>query len=439
MAILITAPVGTGKTLQCMELIFSYLNEGREVFTNIIGLKITGARVVNSTPYYPFDWRDLPDGAVLIWDEAHEHPAFSERDLLKNYKIEYYENELFQAEKLNIPDTKKKALIAQIEKEYAKALRQRKEQIMDIGLSMSMHRQFGMEIILVTQNPTKLNKDVLGNITIHHVMRRKFGFEGANIWTFGEAMTTWGKSVADSALVKRYWRFPKHLYKFYISAEQHNVKKYFPKKYYAYACIPLLIFYLGYAKARETGFMGLVPKADQVQEVKNNPSDPKEMSYEAQIVELKPDDPAQIALDKLQAESMGMTLEQYQDLKNPEKRNQQIEQVQKQYDVSNPFDYSYMQPPPVTANRVFSGCLNNIPYDQQGSRIHDAPKDLCTRLIKHGDRPFNPYKHVNTNEPTMVTQNNNPQITQPVIKQNYQTLSDEEMAKYQLAKEKGLI
>ncbi|WP_445346530.1 zonular occludens toxin domain-containing protein [Acinetobacter bohemicus] len=437
MAILITAPVGTGKTLQCMELIFSYLNEGREVFTNIIGLKITGARVVNSTPYYPFDWRDLPDGAVLIWDEAHEHPAFSERDLLKNYKIEYYENELFQAEKLNIPDTKKKALIAQIEKEYAKALRQRKEQIMDIGLSMSMHRQFGMEIILVTQNPTKLNKDVLGNITIHHVMRRKFGFEGANIWTFGEAMTTWGKSVADSALVKKYWRFPKHLYKFYISAEQHNVKKYFPKKYYVYACVPLLIFYLGYAKARETGFMGLVPKADQVEQVKTDPK--AETGFEAEIVKLDENSPERLALDKLQAESLGMTLEQYQDLKNPEKRNTEIAVVQKQYDVSNPFDYSYMQPPPVAANRVFSGCLNNVAYDQQGSVIHDAPKDLCTRLIKHGDRPFNPYKQVNNYGSTMVTQNNNPQVDQSATKQNNPTLSPEEMAKYQLAKERGLI
>ena len=441
MAILITAPVGTGKTLKCMEIIFAYLNEGREVYTNIIGLKITGVRLVESTFYYPFDWRDLPIGAVLVWDEAHEHPAYAERDLLKNYKIEFYENEIFKASKLDIPDTKKKSLIAQLEKDYSRALRERKEQILDIGLTMSMHRQFGIEIVLVTQNPTKLNKDVLGNVTIHHVMRRKFGFDAANIWTFGEAMTTWGKSVADSALVKNYWRFPKHLYKFYISSEEHNVKKYFPKKYYAYACIPLLIFYLGYAKARETGFMGLVPKADQVEEVKQNPSDPKEMGYNAQVVELDPKQ--RDALDKLEAESLGMTLEQYQDLKNPEKRNQEIEQVQKQYNVSNPFDYSYMQAPPVTAQRVFSGCLNNIAYDQQGSVIHDAPKDLCTRLIKHGDRPFNPYKQVNNYDNRMVTQDRNPEVNQNHnqndTKQNYQTLSPEEMAKYQLAKEKGLI
>lgn len=437
MAILITAPLGTGKTLYTIELIFQYLNQGRPVYSNIVGLKIVGVINVDSTAQSPFDWRDLPNDAVLFFDEAHEHPAYSERDLLKNLTIEYYEQELKKVELLDVTDTKKKSITAQIEKDYAKALRRKKEEILDIGLSMSMHRHFGQEIVLISQNPTKLNKDVLGNVTIHHVMRRKFGLDAANIWTFGEAMTTWGKSVADSALVKKYWRFPKHLYKFYVSSEKHNVKKYFPKKYYAYACIPLLIFYLGYAKARETGFMGLIPKADQVEQVKQNPSDPKEMGYEAQVVEL--DLKERDALDKLEAESLGMTLEQYQDLKNPEKRNMQLAVNQKQYDISNPFDYSYMQPAPVTTNRVFSGCLNNIAYDQQGSVIHDAPKDLCTRLIKHGDRPFNPYKQVNNYEPTMVTQNNNSQADQSAAKQNYQTLSPEEMAKYQLAKEKGLI
>lgn len=437
MAILITAPLGTGKTLYTIELIFQYLNQGRPVYSNIVGLKIVGVINVDSTAQSPFDWRDLPNDAVLFFDEAHEHPAYSERDLLKNLTIEYYEQELKKVELLDVTDTKKKSITAQIEKDYAKALRRKKEEILDIGLSMSMHRHFGQEIVLISQNPTKLNKDVLGNVTIHHVMRRKFGLDAANIWTFGEAMTTWGKSVADSALVKKYWRFPKHLYKFYVSSEKHNVKKYFPKKYYAYACIPLLIFYLGYAKARETGFMGLIPKADQVEQVKQNPSDPKEMGYEAQVVEL--DLKEREALDKLEAESLGMTLEQYQDLKNPEKRNMQLAVNQKQYDISNPFDYSYMQPAPVTANRVFSGCLNNIAYDQQGSVIHDAPKDLCTRLMKHGDRPFNPYKQANNYGSTMVTQNNNSQADQPTVKQNYQIISTEEMEKYQLAKEKGLI
>lgn len=266
MAQLITAPVGTGKTLKCIELCFKYLNEGREVYTNIIGIKVSGVRVIESNNLQPFDWRDLPNGSVLIFDEAHEHPAFSERDLLRNHKIQYWEDELKRINTLDLPATKRKELLTQTKEIYSKQLKDEKEKILDIGISMSMHRHFDIELILVTQNPTKLNRDVLGNITIHKVMRRKFGFEAANIWTFGEAMTTWGKTVADGALVKEYWKFPKHLFKFYNSAESHNVEKYFPKKYYAFACIPLLIFYLGYSKASETGFFGLFPKDEVVQE-----------------------------------------------------------------------------------------------------------------------------------------------------------------------------
>lgn len=440
MAILITAPLGTGKTLYTIQLIFEYLNQGRPVYSNIVGLKIPGVIGVDSTAHHPFDWRDLPNDAVLFFDEAHEHPAYSERDLLKSLTIDEYEQKLKQIDNLELTDTKKKALFAQTEKEYARALKRKKEDIIDIGLSMSMHRHFGQEIVLITQNPTKLNKDVLGNVTIHHVMRRKFGFEAANIWTFGEAMTTWGKSVADSALVKTYWRFPKHLYNFYVSSEKHNVKKYFPKKYYAYACIPLLIMYLGYHKARETGFFGLVPKGDTV---KTEPVQPStDMGYSAKIVELPEDDPKKHELEKLQAQNMGLTLEQYRDLKNPEKRNAEMALTQKQYDANNPFDYSYLQGSPVANQRVFSGCLNNTPYDQQGSILTDAPKDLCKRVLA-GERPYNPYRQLNSTPPTMVTQTNIQPVsqvnTQVESKPNNQTLSPEDLAKFQKAKELGLI
>src|SRR5690606_699378 len=183
---------------------------------------------------------------------------------------------------------------------------------MDIGLSMSMHRHFNQEIVLITQNPTKLNKDVLGNVTIHHVMRRKFGFEAATIWTFGEAMTTWGKSVADGALVKKQWKFPKHLFKFYKSAEGHNVQKYFPKKYYAIAMIPVLLFGTGIMKAKETGFFGIFGGSDtQVSDIKPEPILIQEGDTRTQ---------AEI-LEQHAADQAGMSLEQYRASQNPTLQN----------------------------------------------------------------------------------------------------------------------
>ena len=128
MAILITAPLGTGKTLKTIELIFEYLNQGRLVYTNIIGLKIPGVISINSNINDPLDWRDLPDGCVIIIDEAHEHPALSERDLLKNLKIDYYESELKRLADIDAPKTQ----IAELEKLYSKVLKRRKEEILDI-------------------------------------------------------------------------------------------------------------------------------------------------------------------------------------------------------------------------------------------------------------------------------------------------------------------
>ena len=67
---------------------FKELNKGRVVYTNIIDIKIPGVISVSSSVHQPFDWRDLPNGCVLVWDEAHEHPAFSEQDLLKDFTID---------------------------------------------------------------------------------------------------------------------------------------------------------------------------------------------------------------------------------------------------------------------------------------------------------------------------------------------------------------
>lgn len=449
MAILITAPLGTGKTLKTIELIFEYLNQGRPVYTNIVGLKIPGVFSVNSNINNPLDWRDLPNEAVLFIDEAHEHPALSERDLLKNLTIQHYEDELKRLENLeDVTETHRKSLISKCTSEYAKALKRKKEEIMDIGLSMSMHRHFGQEIIFITQNPTKLNKDALSNVTIHYVMRRKFGMEAATVWTFGEAMTTWGKSVAEGALNKEIWRFPKHLYKFYVSSEKHNVKKYFPKKYYAYACIPLLIFGLGYSKAKETGFFGLVPKDETAA-----------MQPENQVIQIKEGDsrPQSEIIEEAKAKELGMTVEQYRAMNQPQPlQNLDFEcrkavnveraecvqwmsnlgqQVQTaSYDPNDPYGFH----PPVQVQihdyPRLSGCAKfgdkYYAFDQQGNKMPNIKQNDCKRWMA-GEKPFNysqqPQQAMNY---APSTQADNTQPREPTVY---------EIAQMQEAKSQGLI
>lgn len=259
MSILISAPIRTGKTLYVMKCIFDELNKGRMVYTNIVGIKVDGVISVASSIDEPFDWRDLPNGSVLVWDEAHEHPAFSSEDLLKEFKIDEteYNQKIDAINDLSITQTEKKRRIDQIERKKRDELNKRKEQIKDIGRGLLLHGHFGIEIYFITQRPAKLNPDVLASVTTHFVMRRKFGMDAAMIWEFGEAMTSWSKSTAEIALNKRLWRYPKHLYNFYTSSESHQVKKSFPVEVTVYSLIAVCLIGFGLIKAQSTGFFGL--------------------------------------------------------------------------------------------------------------------------------------------------------------------------------------
>jgi zona occludens toxin len=261
MSILISAPIRTGKTLFVMKCIFEELNKGRMVYTNIVGINVEGVISVSSSLGDPFNWADLPNGCALIWDEAHEHPSFSEKDLLKNYELpnKCQFDEIIEKVKLDqiLTTTEKKLRIETVEKAYKKSLERKKEEIRDIGAALLMHGHYGIEIYFITQRVTKLNTDVLASVTTHFVMRRKYGMDAAMIWEFGEAMSTWSKSTAEIALNKTLWRYPKHLYKFYKSSENHQVRKSFPTKYLLFALLPISLFLFGFSNAKETGFFGL--------------------------------------------------------------------------------------------------------------------------------------------------------------------------------------
>ena len=234
MLYLISAPPRTGKTLKAIEIIFKHLNQGRVVYTNIVGIKIPGVITFTSETQNPHDWRDLPNDSVVIYDEAHEHPAFADRNLIQD--------------------------------------KQKMAQIRDIGISLTLHGHFGFDIYMITQNPRLLCAEVLASVGTHYIMRRKFGYDMATIFEYAEAKTTFSKHTAADALNKTFWRYPKHLYKFYVSSEVHNIKNTFPVKYYAFALMPLLLFGYAFLNAQDTGFFGLFNKDQKIETKQQNNS-----------------------------------------------------------------------------------------------------------------------------------------------------------------------
>ena len=241
MLTLISATPGSGKTLKAVELIYEHLNKGYVVYSNILGLKVPGVIKIDSD----CDWRDLDHfrrtnpgmektPIAVFYDEAHEHPAFSEKDLLKNYYIDRTDYD-FEIDFISIDDsltaTQKKQKIDDVNKRYKRALEDKKESIRDIGYALSMHRHFGFDIFLITQSPKKLAVHILADVGTQLHLRRVFKMKRATIYEFPEAHATVYKSIRDDAINKTIWKFPKHLYGSYTSTEVDTHKGSIPLKY----------------------------------------------------------------------------------------------------------------------------------------------------------------------------------------------------------------
>ena len=371
MQTLISAPPRTGKSLYCMSLIdqLSRKHPNRRIYTNIIGINYPGVLTINSTPEKPFDWRDLPDGSIIFFDEAHEHPAFSAQDLLGTART----------------DAEKK----------------RKAEILDIGDSLTLHGHFGFDIYLITQNPKLLREQVRAACSVHYVMRRLWGLDVAMIYEFAEVQTYFANATRKQALSVKRFRYPKNLYKYYVSSNVHNIQKRVPLLYMAFFAIPVAIFAMGYSKASETGFFGLFPKDEVVQE--------------------KPiEQPEYVMLDAKQGQTPEQVLAQYKENFNPDIECRKamnidlpeciswFDQLTKQqssvlpdgqvfqavvYDPDKPYDFEYkpqIQPQDFPRMSGVMTLANGrlMAIDQQGNYMSNISQDDCRKWLS-GYRPFN--------------------------------------------------
>lgn len=251
MLTLISATPGSGKTLKAVEIIYELLNKGYVVYANILGLKIPGVIDISSQE----DWRDLDNfrrvkpgmektPIAVFYDEAHEHAAFAEKDLLKNYEIDRSDYD-FEIDYINIDNltiTQKKQKIDDVNRRYKAQLERKKEEIREIGYALSMHRHFGFDIYLITQSPKKLASHILADVGCQLHLRRVFKMKRSTIYEFPEAHATVYKSIRDDAINKTIWKFPKHLYGTYTSTEVDTHKGNIPAKY----IIILLIIFVGF-------------------------------------------------------------------------------------------------------------------------------------------------------------------------------------------------
>lgn len=168
---LITGTPGAGKTLFTVTKLIKEINDNpeRPIYSDIKGLKIEGVLPA------PDDWRDAPEGSLLIYDECQYKPMFQkDRGRTKYAAVK----------------------------------------------DLTTHRHTGKDIWLITQSPNFLHADLLALVGEHIHLDRPMGAKLANVYKWRTAQdkpngTTVKKRAEDTWLFK----YDKNIFKYYQSVD----------------------------------------------------------------------------------------------------------------------------------------------------------------------------------------------------------------------------
>lgn len=171
MITLITGTPGSGKTLYAVTRLIKEINTNpdRPVYSDIKGLKIEGVHPV------PDDWRDTPEGSLLIYDECQYREMFT---------------------------------------------RARGKTKFQAILDLTTHRHTGRDIWLITQSPHFLHVDVLAVVGEHIHVDRPMGAKLANIYKWRQAeQKPQGRTVKDKAESRSLFKYDKDIFNYYSSVD----------------------------------------------------------------------------------------------------------------------------------------------------------------------------------------------------------------------------
>lgn len=245
---------------------------------------------------------------------------------------------------------------------------------------LHIHRHVGIDIILITQMPGRIDKHVRDLVGAHfHIHKTPLGLRMRYFWDYCENNPKTGMKNARAEVYK----FDKKAFGLYKSAEIHTKVK-TPKSRVLYI-IPIAFLVLGIS-----AFMGyklLIGLGNKEEIVANNQNIPTE-----QIESHLPQDFNRMAVKSSQnvGNSMG------QQLSSREDRHLTEEMLKPTIDgrvESKPIYDSVrqvrqMEYPVACISGGISGCSC---YSSQGSAIKEIDKKTCNDYVKNG-LPFNPYK-----------------------------------------------
>lgn len=187
MITLITAVPGSGKTLYSIGLIIKALEEGRQVYHNINGLKVDKFPNNHNLHDAPKDWRDTPHGSLVIYDECQQeglYPATAQRGIVSDERI----------------------------------------------TSMEIHRHSGHDLVFITQAPTFVHHHVRKLVGRHIHLYRAHGIKGAAIYEWSHTCDSPNDRREQERSISTVWKFPTSHFEYYQSATIHTHKFRIPWK-----------------------------------------------------------------------------------------------------------------------------------------------------------------------------------------------------------------
>ena len=346
----ITGKPGAFKTAFFMETALEIIKEGRlTVFSNVRGLKAE-KYALNTMEHFK-DWVDYPEGTCFFIDEVQEFT----RDVPTAAKTE------------DLP-----TWFTLLEK----------------------HRHKGYDFYLTTQHPMFIHTHLRRLVEKHFHMQRAEGlpFSNKRMW---QQICNEPEDIKNASLkmgcTTTIYRPPKKVFDYYESTVLDTHKFKVPTKLLRYGAILAVLFGFAFYMGKPV-FERYINFSDK--KTTTASVSPSDSEVQKQLADAKKEQ-----LDREQAAQMGLTYEQYKDLKNPAAYNQQaaqlnVPQPEVHYDPNHPYDaqlvnYKYQ----ATSAPRFSGCIKYgnryVAYTEQGTILKNVPQSDCRRLIENGDRPYN--------------------------------------------------
>lgn len=204
MITLVTAVPGSGKTLHIVKFIDEEQQkpDPRPIYHNIDGLKPEKFPHPNLLFEAPSDWRDTPDGSIVIYDECqqpHLYPANAQKGTVHDERL----------------------------------------------TAMEVHRHTGHDLIFITQSPSFVHHHVRKLVGEHIHFYRGRGIGGATKYTWSHVCNDPNDRKEQERADSEFWKFPKKYFDYYKSATKHTHKFKMPAK--AWRILFMLLAVFGYA------------------------------------------------------------------------------------------------------------------------------------------------------------------------------------------------